>query len=193
MLTVYIDFKSPASYLALKPTRALAERYGIDLVWRPFRSVERDVPQLGKQETVGESHRRVRAAALRQQAVKYASHQGIDLQFPKDPGSTDLALGILAEWGSDPNPFIDAAFKAYWQAHADLNDPVILAQILQDLGRSSAIDPNAVAASLAHAQAEADEIGIVGAPGYVIQDQIFIGREHLPWIEELISKSAKSA
>ena len=193
MLTVYIDFKSPAAYLAMTPTRALAERHGVTVSWQPFRTVERDIPKLGQQETVGESHRRVRAAALRNQAVKYARHQGIDLQFPPELGSTDLALGLLAGWSGDPLPFIDAAFKAYWQDHANLNDPMVMARILEDLGRSQLIDTDAVAAGLEQALTRADEIGIVGAPGYVIHDQIFVGREHLPWIEDLLIKGAAPA
>ena len=148
MLTVYIDFKSPAAYLAMTPTRALAERHGMTIDWRPFRTVERDIPKLGQEETVGESHRRVRAEALRQQAVKYASYQGINLNFPPKLGSTDLALGLLAGWSGDKLPFIDAAFKAYWQDHANLDDPIVMARILEDLGRSQSIDPDAVAATL---------------------------------------------
>ncbi|MEL7032507.1 MAG: DsbA family protein [Pseudomonadota bacterium] len=193
MLTVFVDFKSPAAYLAMAPTRALADRYGVTIDWRPFRTIERDIPKLGKEETVGESHRRVRAAALRQQAVKYASHQGIDLKFPAEPGSTNLALGLLADWSGDPLPFVDAAFKAYWQDHANLDDPAVLARILEELGRPHSIETGSVAAVLDQALARADEIGIVGAPGYVIRDQIFVGREHLPWIEELLIQGAVPA
>ena len=94
MLTVYVDFKSPEAYLALQPTLALAARHKIDLDWRPFRTVEREVPLLADKETVGESHRRVRAASQRALSIKYAKLQGIDLHFPPQVGSTDLALGV---------------------------------------------------------------------------------------------------
>ena len=35
-LTVYIDFKSPYAYLAVEPTRRLAEELGITIDWQPF-------------------------------------------------------------------------------------------------------------------------------------------------------------
>ena len=124
MLTVYLDFKSPAAYLAMKPTLALADRLGFDLDWMPFRTVERDVPKLGQEETVGESHRRVRAASQRALNEKYAQHQGIDLEYPDEAGGTDLALGVLAELRGDRLGFIQAAFGAYWADHADLDDQV---------------------------------------------------------------------
>ena len=186
MLPVYIDFKSPSAYLAMAPTLALATRHELEIAWRPFRTVERDVPRLGQEETVGESHRRVRASALREQAIKYARHQDITLAYPSELGSTDLALGILATWTGDRLPFIQAAFRAYWQDHANLDDPNTIAQILADLGQPAEISKAEVLEALDLALDHADEVGIGGAPGYVIQDQIFVGREHLPWIEDLI-------
>ena len=194
MLTVYIDFKSPGAYLAMAPTLALAEHYGLTLEWRPFRTVERDVPKLGKEETVGESHRRVRAAALRAQSVKYAQRQGIDLKFPEQLGATDLALGALATLQGDPLPFIHAAFAAYWETHANLNDADVVGKLIEDHGDSPAAKPQALLDTLDTALETADEAGIVGAPAYVIDEQIFVGREHLPWIEEIVrAKQAATA
>lgn len=170
----------------MKPTLALAERHALEIDWQPFRTVERDIPKLGKEETVGESHRRVRAAALRDQAIKYARHQGITLQYPPVLGSTDLALGVLANWHGDPLPFIAAAFKAYWQDHANLDDPAVVERLLDRLEQPMTFAPETLSVALDQALEHADEIGIVGAPGYVIDDQIFVGREHLPWIEDIV-------
>ena len=170
----------------MAPTLALAERHGLTLEWRPFRTVERDVPKLGKEETVGESHRRVRAAALRAQSVKYAQLQGIDLKFPEQLGATDLALGALATLERDPLPFIRAAFAAYWETHANLNDADVVGKLMSDHGDSPTANPQVLLDALDAALETADEVGIVGAPAYVIDDQIFVGREHLPWIEEII-------
>lgn len=186
MLTVYIDFKSPGAYLAIAPTLALVEQYDLAIDWRPFRTVERDVPKLGKEETVGESHRRVRAAALRAQSVTYAKRQGIDLKFPAQLGATDLALAALAGIDGDRLPFIRAAFSAYWDAHANLDDLEVVRKLVAENGGGAIAEPQALRDALEAALSDADEVGIVGAPAYVIDDQIFVGREHLPWIEELI-------
>ncbi len=185
MLTCYIDFKSAAAYLALKPTLSLADRLGVEVEWRPFVTVERDVPKLGQQETVGESHRRVRAASQRALAIKYAAHQEIDLRFPPELGATDLALGVLAELPGDRLPFIRAGFEAYWTEHQNLNDPEVVAQMLHNGQANPGFKPATARAALAVAQAAAEDAGIVGAPAYVIDGQIFVGRAHLPWIEEI--------
>ena len=187
MLTVYLDFKAPAAYLAMKPTLALVDRRGLEVSWKPFRTVERDVPKLGKEETVGESHRRVRASSQRALAIKYATHQGIDLKFPENLAASDLALGALAAAEGDPLPFIRAAFDAYWQSHADLDDPQVIEGLVENTGTHLSASLSRCRDLLEAAQEEAEEAGIVGAPAYVIADQIFVGREHLPWIEEIAS------
>ena len=59
-LTVYVDFKSPYAYVALGPTRSLADELGIDVDWRPLTL---DIPsflgsaRLGARDEVIESHR----------------------------------------------------------------------------------------------------------------------------------------
>ncbi|MEM9841001.1 MAG: DsbA family protein [Pseudomonadota bacterium] len=186
MLTVYIDFKSADAYLAMAPTLALARRTSIDLDWKPFRVIEREVPPLRSRETIGESHRRVRAQSQRDLAIKYAAHQGIDLRFPPATGSTDLALAVLGAIEVDPLPFILAAFEAYWVSHADLDDPRIVSRLMTDSQTQLSCDLDAARGRFDLAQAEAEETGIVGVPAYLIQEQIFVGRQHLPWIEDLV-------
>ena len=188
MLTVYIDFKSAPSYLAIKPTLAPAERVGISIDWRPFRTVQREVPKRGTEETVGERHRRVRAASQRALVIKYAAHQGIDLNFPDDPGRTDLALGVLAGIRGDRLAFIRAAFAAYWDGHESLDDTSVVDRLLYQSGAEFRGDLNSARDLLERVQNQAETEGIVGAPAYVIADQIFIGREHLLWIEDLLRK-----
>ena len=185
MLTVYLDFKSPAAYLALNPTLSLIDRLGLEANWKSFRTVERDVPKLGKEETVGESHRRVRAASQRALAITYAKHQGIELKFPEKLGASDLALGALTAISGDPLAFIRAAFEAYWQDHADLDDPQVVERLIQTSGAELTVDLSQCRDLLETALDQAEEAGIVGAPAYVIAEQIFVGREHLPWIGEI--------
>ena len=184
MLTVYIDFKSARAYLAIAPTLALAERLNLQVDWRPFRTVERDVPRLGKEETVGESHRRVRAASQRAVNIKYAAHQGIELRYPEVLAASDLALGAMQGIEGDKLPFLQAAFEAYWSEHADLDDERVVADLITKSGAVYSGTLSEARDLLEAAQEDAENAGIVGAPAYVIDERIFVGREHLPWIEE---------
>ncbi len=185
MLTVYIDFKSPGSYLALQPTVDLGQRLGIELTWRPFRTFERDIPDQVADESVALRHRRVRAEALRATHIRYAALRGIDLRFPPTPMGTELALGVLCEIIGDPIDYIRGAFSAYWDSHRDLNDEAVVREIIAASGLSHGGDLSNALASLDAAQAEAEEQGVVDAPAYVIDQQVFVGRQHLPWVEEI--------
>lgn len=191
MLTVYIDFKSPAAYLAINPILSLVERHGIALAWKPFRTSEREAPTVTDNASVAQMHRKVRAASMCAIHQKYATHQGINLQFPETVGNTDLALGALALTSGDPLSFIKGAFAAYWTDHADLNASETLATLISETtGESFVFDEKSCLDALELSQADAEKLGVVDAPAFIIQDQLFIGREHLPWIEEIIQAEA---
>ena len=185
MLDVYIDFKCAGSYLALEPTLALAERTGVEVAWHPFSTAERDKPAEGADAAVIASHHATREASKQAIHEKYASLRGIDLKFPQRAGSADLTLGALAEIEGDPLPYIRACFAAYWERHEDLDDPHVVAELLTASGVGHSRDLSVTRTQFEEAQERAEEAGIVDAPGYLIDDQLFIGRQHLPWIEEL--------
>ena len=201
-MQLYIDFKCPASYLALKPTLALSEQLGVPIGWHAMRSYQSPLMDEKPHEEVGQRHRRVRALARQKTHQLYAQVQNLPLNFRNPPTNTDMALAalcLLGEGGGDPLPFITAAFEAYWTGDADLND----ARTVAALSGAPAFpdgDENGdgARARLEAALREAEENGIFTSPTYVVQDvvqdevseQIFVGREHLPWIRELL-QSAK--
>ena len=186
MLDIFIDFKSPAAYLALKPTRALLQEENIEARFRPFRMRDRDVPQIAEHETVGDTHRRVRAASRRKIFLHYAAVQGIEMNFPTERTPTDLALGALALIDGPQLPFIEACFVAYWRDNADLDDAAIVARLIADSGVTLSDDLAQARAALETALEAAEEDGAVDTPGYLVKEQMFVGREHLPWVRELL-------
>lgn len=188
MLTVAIDFKSPASYLAFEPTLALARDTGVQIDWLPFSVRPFSVPDEQIGETVGDRHRRVRAMAQRETWLRYAAVQGRDMNFAQVPAGSDAALGAMAAINGDPGPFIAAAFTAYWQKQADLDDHATVASLLSSVGKPVS-DASLSSAKLQRARARAVENGIFDAPTYLFGGELFVGREHLPWIRSLIVRA----
>lgn len=193
MLDIYIDFKSPASYLAIQPTREMLKKLGIRANWLPFNTRQSGIPTLQEQETKGDTHRRVRAQARQDVHLMYAQIQSLPMHFRDKPGETQLALAALLACGgnSQADTFIDAAFASYWHEQRDLNNPQHVASLL------ASSNPTAVLPTLAQAeiivannQAQALERGVIDAPAYILNEQMFIGREHLPWITELLTQTA---
>lgn len=185
MLTIYLDFKSPASYLALEPTLDMAQETGAHIDWLPFSVRPFSVPEEQADETVGERHRRVRAIAQRDTYLQYSAVQGREMQFSKTPAGSDLALAAMAGIEGDPVPFMRAAFAAYWIEQVDLDNAAVIVALLQSVG-ADIPDLKSAREKLALIRDRANESGIFESPSYVIQDQLFVGREHLPWIKSLI-------
>lgn len=186
MLSIYIDFKSATSYLALEPTLALIEETGVEAKWLPFSSRPFKIPTEQSDETVGDRHRRVRAMAQRDAHLHYAAIQNLDMQFADTPNGSDAALAALAVISNGPIPFVRAAFTAYWKDQKDLEDQSVVAQILQDCGYEQT-DWSHAFERLETIREQSVEQKIFETPTLLIEGQLFLGREHLPWIRSIIS------
>lgn len=186
-VTIYIDFKSGPAYLAMKPTLELMQRCGAEATWLPFESrVPRAAPQR-EGETRGETHLRVRQEQRQATCLKYAAIQGIPMRYPANPGATGCALAALLYAAARPLPFIEGAFAAYWRDNLDLDDPAVVGSLLQETGYDAGgFDAADYAAALENSQREAEEMGVFDTPTYLVGDEMFLGREQLPWIETLL-------
>lgn len=192
MLKIYIDFKSPASYLAFKPTLNMLERYQITAQWIPFQTKQEPLVEVGSNESRGDSHRRVRAQSRHDTHLLYAKLQNTPMKFPPQPGETDQALAALLQIKKTPEKFIRSAFGAYWVDNANLNDIDVVSTLLTEVNvDSSSWDRNTSIDQLKENQNSAEEASIVEAPAFVIDSQIFIGREHLPWIEAILASNVE--
>lgn len=189
---IYIDFRNPASYLAMQPTCALLERLQLEARWLPFRTSEETIPAAGDEETRGEQHRRVRAAARRRAHLLYADAQGVEMKFRDVPGSSDCGLAALALLEDEPLPFMRAAFSSYWSSDANLDDEATVRALWQQTVPVRDLDLAAGRERLEVIREEALEQKVFHAPTYLVGDQLFLGREHLPWIEALLSAAIQS-
>ncbi len=187
-IKIYIDFKSPHAYLAMRPTLALlAEEPTVEAAWLPFETKQKPIPQAKTGENRSESHFRVRAEARQATHLYYADVLGLPMSFPEVPGETKLALAALNYCRADPLPFIDAAFHAYWVDHADLANEEVVRGLLERCGADAAgFDTAAALEALEQTFTAAQELGVIDTPAYIVADQLFIGREHLPWIRKLL-------
>ena len=189
-LRVYIDFKSGPAYLAMMPTLALLQRKGVEAEWLPFDTRQPVIRPVRVEETRGETHIRVRQEQRQRTCLKYAAIKGIPMTYPAVPGSTLCALSALLHVREDPLVFAASAFAAYWRDNRDLDDPAVVLELLRDSGcDAAAFDPAGYSGALQANQREAEELGVFDTPMYVLDGELFLGREQLPWIESELSDS----
>ena len=188
MLTVYIDFKSIPSFLALQPTLRLIAEHPVSTRWLPFRTRERELPGSGARREPVLRHKQIRDAYYQGINRHHAALRGISLAQRGKEGQTDTALNALLGIEGNPLRFIEACYSAYWTHDADLNSMETVRELLGNSGvgyRGPGLDDFQ---QLDAHQAQAEATGVIDAPTFVVSDQVFWGREHLPWIKELLTQ-----
>ena len=200
-LIVYIDYKSPYAFLAKDPTYRLAEVLGIAVDWRPLTL---DIPsflgsaRLDRQGRVAESRRSPEQwTAVRyayRDARRYAGLAGYALRGTVKIWDTSLAhIGMLWARGQGDavlRGYTDRFYARFWRRELDAEDPHVVAGVLREAGAEvdGFHDYHQGPGREAHdaMQRAIFDAGIFGVPSYVVDGELFFGREHLPMIRWLL-------
>ena len=201
-LIVYLDVKSPYAFVSVKPTLALERELELQFDWRPYTL---DIPSyLGsarkKNGAVVESSGRSRAIwnAIRyayMDARRYAELQGYTLKGTEKIWDSSLAnMGILFVnlYFRDRIPdYLEAVFPPFWRRELDIEDINVIKDCLKTAGVDSSDFQTFVSRAGKqmhdHILDHRFEAGIYGVPTYVLGNDVFFGREHLPYIRWVLS------
>ena len=201
-LAVYIDLKSPYAYIAIDPTRDMAASLGVRIDWRPFTL---DIPsylgsaKLDKKGKVAESQRTPQQWSgvkyAYRDARRYANLTGKTVRGTIKIWDSSLA-GIAMLWAKRQGDrlfdrFLDTAYPPFWRRELDIDDVAVLEATLAEAGaeidgfREWAAGPG---------RAEHDRIneaafdaGVFGVPTFLVADEMWFGREHLPRVAWLLA------
>ncbi len=199
-LVVYSDYKSPYAYLAKDLVRALTRAVHARVDWRPHII---DIPSyLGAAQVaadgtvVAESRnahqwRRVRYSYM--DCRREARRRGLTIRAPQKIWDSSLAAAgmVYALRGGDDvfRRYHDAVFERLWRRALDIEAVEAVADVLAEAG---AVPGFAAAAAACQAEvaaisraAEAD--GVFGVPTFVLDGELFWGREHLPDIRDRLA------
>jgi len=200
-ITLYTDYKSPYAYLAKDPAYALEHEFPVRLLWQPYIL---DIPSyLGSARVDGEGRvieearnahqwRRVRYSYMdcRRQARK----RGLVIRgTQKIWDSTLAAAGMLfaqAQGDAVFRRYHDTVFERFWRRELDIESVAAIAEVLAQSGADAtgfaayADDGRADVATISRA---AEETGVFGVPSFMLDGELFWGREHLPDIRERLA------
>jgi len=188
ILKIYFDFKSPESYLAFHQSQKISFPDNIQIEWKPFLTKNKTTPLQKDNETKGETHIRIREEHKKFINLKYSKILNIPMRYPKEDIQTDLALAITSHLKKEPEKYIALAFDYYWQNNQDLNSPEVLENLLgkTSLDINISENSNSLIDTLRDDTAIAKEQGVISTPTYQIGEELFLGREHLPWIQQML-------
>jgi len=200
-LAVYIDLKSPYAYLAIDPTRAMARAAGVPVDWRPFTL---DIPsylgsaKLDRKGKVATSQRSAQQWTGVKYAYmdvrRYANLTGKTVRGTVKIWDSSLA-GIAMLWAKRQGAevfdrFLDEAYVRFWKRDLDAEDAAVLASVLRHVGAEvdgfSAYAEGPGRALHDETNRAAFDAGVFGVPTYLVGDEMWFGREHLPRVAWLL-------
>ena len=184
-MKIYTDLTSPQCYLAQTAICAHLEASGQPAEWHPVATpIYKPPPLGGAEETVSERHKRVRAEYGQRNLLRYAEWQGLELRrLTADANNLDrtqaAAALLSANAAGVAEAFLNRAFREYWGTKSPFGADQLNA-LLEEAGASDPLRTylDQAAAALDSAR----ELGIFDAPAFVVEDELFIGQQHLPLI-----------
>jgi 2-hydroxychromene-2-carboxylate isomerase len=202
-VTVYSDYKSPYAYLAKDLVYQLERDFPLSVDWLPY---VLDIPSyLGSATLDAEGRmvaehrnphqwRRVRYSYMdcRRQARK----RGLVIRGPRKIwDSTLAAAGLLyakRQGGAVLRRYHDMTFERFWKRELDIEDPAVVAGVLAEAGAATAGLGRYLAGAgprdVRRISREAEDRGIFGVPSFLVDGELFWGREHLPDIREILAR-----
>ena len=189
--TVCIDFKNPKAYLAVRPTCALEDEFGVRFDWLPLIVSPIARPQAGGfNDDRGTRHRRIRAQYYEHDIRRYARLYGLDLKdLYRNPDTSIASIGLL--WMNERSPstrraYVDAVFQRCWDQQLNIEDPAAIGALLSEVG-ADLVGWDVWLLGRGREMLDATstrlrEAGLFDVPGYIVDGEVFFGRQHLPMI-----------
>jgi 2-hydroxychromene-2-carboxylate isomerase len=88
----------------------------------------------------------------------------------------------------------DTIFERFWKRELDIENVGVIGGVLAEAGSDPAGFPDYSAgpgrAELESVCRAAEAIGVFGVPSFVLDGELFCGREHLPDIREMLGATA---
>ena len=194
--------QEPVAYLAKDPAYELARDFPVRLDWLPYRL---DIPSFLGSARLDERGRVIEESrnAHQWRRVKYsymdcrrqARKRGLVIRGTQKIWDSSLALiGMLYAKQQDDavlRRYHDMTFERFWKRVLDIEDPAVVTAVLAEAGADmtglSAYLAGAGHAELDRVCREAEEKGVFGVPSFIVDGEIFWGREHLPDIREILA------
>ncbi|MFZ5783536.1 MAG: 2-hydroxychromene-2-carboxylate isomerase [Pseudomonadota bacterium] len=183
---LWIDLRSPYSYLAKDPAYALEQDFEVEVALRPYSFEIAGALNLDDPAAVARGMRKVKY--LYADARRFANQRGITLLGPKkiyDQRLVHLAWQYAERTGHG-RALIDLAYPRFFKRELDYEDRDAIMDLLQDAGVDPAgFDAYAERAGpeeLRRHQAEAEQQGVFAVPTFVVDGELFWGQDRIDFV-----------
>ena len=187
----FFDVGSPTVYLAATQLSKIAGRHGAPVLWRPFLlgGVFKATGNVSPATVPAKS--RYMGDDLERFARRYEVPFLFNPFFPVN--TLALMRGAVAyQQQGRLDQYIEAIFSAMWVTGKNMNEPTIVAEVLDTIGIEAqeflvAIAAQDVKDKLKSNTEEAVERGAFGAPTFFVGDEMFFGQDRLDFVEAALA------
>lgn len=188
---LWLDLRSPYSFLAKDRAYALEKELGVTLRLRPFSLNLAGIINLNDPAAVANGLRKVKY--LYADARRFAAPRGITLLGPKrifDQKLVHLAW-LYADKSGKGRTLIDLAYPRFFKRELDYEDRGAIDALLKEVG----VDPTGFQAfmagegpgELAAHQAEGEKQGVFAVPTFVVDGELFWGQDRIDFVRAKLS------
>ena len=182
VVKVFFNFRSPYCYLAAQTMFEQLAAFDIDLAWRSLGGWNgRSPPERAK----------VKVPLTRQDVARWCKR--INVPFSPPPITTDPTPAALLAFAAEDAGVLAAYVKTVmWQEWAEGRD-IGESAVLRDVAEQVGLDAGTAVAALTSIDnqqrlaanwGEATELGVIGVPSFVVDDQIFWGNDRVDFLTE---------
>ena len=191
-LTVCVDFKSPSAYLAVAPTLAMAAQKGVQLDWQIIATPAlREPVNPGPEADRSVLHRYTRGRYIADDLQRYAPHPLNNLYETERSDRAAIGLLWVIQRQGNTNAYVGEVFDRYWKRNEGIDDiadiTTVLAQLEIETSGFETFAAEVGAQQALKMREDSSAKGVTTSPTYLIADEPFQGRQHLPLLADLLS------
>jgi 2-hydroxychromene-2-carboxylate isomerase len=183
---LWLDLRSPYSFLAKDPAYALERELGVALRLRPYTLDIVGAYNVRDPKAAERGLRRIKY--LYADVRRFANQRGMIILGPKkifDPTFIHLAW-MFADGSGKGRALLDAAFPRFFKRELDYEDRAAVEALLREIG----VDPagfdafvtGAGPAVIAQHQAAAEKQGVFAVPTFVVDGELFWGQDRIDFV-----------
>ncbi len=190
-LDLWLDLRSPYSFLAMEPAYALEREFGVTFNLRPFALEIGGAVNLNDPQVVARGLRKIKY--LYADARRFATPRGLTILGPKKIFDQKLAhlAWLYADKSGKGRTLVDLAYARFFKRELDYEDRGAIDALLKESG----VDPAGFQAfvagegpgELAAHQAEAEKQGVFAVPTFVVDGELFWGQDRIDFVRAKLS------
>jgi 2-hydroxychromene-2-carboxylate isomerase len=193
-LDYFFTIASPWAYLGHNTLMDMVARHDVTVAWRPM-PIAQVFAETGSLPLPKRPPARQRYRLVEMQRWRDKRALPLVLKPKHVPFVADLVnrcIIALVELKHDPDAFVRMAFGGVWAQEADLADPANLARLLTAAGFDAdrvltAAQSPEVETIYAANGADAVTADVFGAPGYVLDGEVFWGQDRLELLDDALT------